>query len=398
MIGIRRTGLIALLAPMVALLATMTAAPAAAQSLFATRGLGVPVAPVDARAAALGGIGVGLMGFHTSLVNPAEMAGLTRRGVSAALQPVSTSVDVEGAEDGTSGTRFPLLAVLYPISERLVFSLGYGGYLDQTWGVVTETDLVIDGETVTVDDVFRSTGGISQLRLSAAWSFAPTFAIGVAAGLMAGNVDRIAIRSFADTIGQIRPFQERMRWRYSAPMGAVGFRWDPSTRLRIGASAMLGADITGETDDENAQDHEYGAPLEVTGGASLRISPLLMASAGAAWSRTPAPAGPTVGEETVRVGGGIEYQGLRSGLRTYPIRLGARWGQLPYRFDDETQPTEWGAALGLGFRLGDPMDPAAVADVSVERGGRSGLEGSAISGGVEEQLWRLTFSLSLFAR
>lgn len=382
----------------VALLATVAAGPAAAQSLFATRGLGVPVAPVDARAAALGGIGVGLLGFHTSLVNPAEMAGLTRRGVSAALQPVSTSVDVEGAEDGTSGTRFPLLAVLYPISERLVLSVGYGGYLDQTWGVTTETELIIDGESVTVDDVFRSTGGISQLRLSAAWSFAPTFSIGVAAGLMAGNVDRVAIRSFADSVGIIRPFQERMRWRYSAPIAAVGMRWDPAERLRLGASAMMGADITAETDDENAQDHEYGAPLEVTGGASFRISSLLMASAGAAWSRTPAPTGPTVGDETVRIGGGLEYQGLRSGLRAYPVRLGVRWGQLPYRFDDESQPTEWGAALGLGFRLGDPMDPAAVADISIERGARSGLAGTAVSGGVDEQLWRFTFSLSLFAR
>ena len=62
-----------------ALLMLCSTLTASAQSLFATRGLGVPVSPVDARVAALGGMGVGLLGFHTSMVNPAELAGLSRR-------------------------------------------------------------------------------------------------------------------------------------------------------------------------------------------------------------------------------------------------------------------------------------------------------------------------------
>jgi hypothetical protein len=66
--------------------------------------------------------------------------------------------------------------------------------------------------------------------------------------------------------------------------------------------------------------------------------------------------------------------------------------------DDESQPTEKGVSAGLGFRLGDPMDPAAIADFSIERASRSGLDGGVVSGGVDEQLWRITFSLSIFAR
>jgi long-subunit fatty acid transport protein len=372
--------------------------PAAAQSLFATRGLGVPVAAVDARGAALGGIGVGLLGFHTSLVNPAELAGLTRRGVSAALQPISSSVEADGQQDGTSGTRFPLLSVLYPVSERLVLSLGYGGYLDQTWGVVTESEQTINGESVTVNDLLRSTGGIAQMRLSAAYSLSPVFSIGAAAGLLAGNVDRLAVRTFDDEAGQIQFFEERMRWRYSAPIAAVGFRWDPANRVRIGASAMTGADLKARSDDEGAEDRDYGAPLEVNAGASLRLSSLLMATAGGTWGRAPTTTGTTISTNTMRIGGGLEYQGLRSGLRTYPVRLGAHWAQLPYHMDDETQPTETGVSAGLGFRLGDPMDPAAIADFSVGRATRGGLDGGVVTGGVDEQLWRFTFSLSIFAR
>jgi hypothetical protein len=381
-----------------ALIMASAATPAAAQSLFATRGLGVHVAPVDARGAALGGIGVGLLGFHTSLVNPAELAGLTRRGVSAALQPVSSNVEVDGDEDGTSGTRFPLLSILYPASERLVLSLGYGGYLDQTWGVLTVSEQEINGEAVGVNDLLQSTGGIAQMRLSAAYALSPAFAVGAAAGLLAGNVDRLAVRTFDDEAGEIRFFEERMRWRYSAPIAALGFRWDPVNRVRVGASVMAGTDVKARSDDADAADQDYGGPLELNAGASLRLTPLLMATAGGAWGRAPITTGTTISSKTMRLGGGLEFQGLRQGLRTYPVRLGARWAQLPYHMDGESQPTEAGVSAGLGFRLGDPMDPAAIADFSVERASRSGLEGGVVSGGVDEQLWRITFSLAIFAR
>jgi hypothetical protein len=390
MTRVHRTSLITLL-----LLAA--AAPLAAQSLFATRGLGVPVAPLDARAAALGGMGVGLLGFHTSLVNPAEISGISRRGVSAALQPVSTSADVDGVEDGTSGTRFPLMSILYPLSQRLVLSAGYGGFLDQGWGVITESEQVIGDQTVPVTDVLRSTGGIAQLRLSAAYALSPTFSIGAAAGLLTGNVDRSVTRSFADSANIIRDFEERLRWRFSAPIASVGARWDIASGIRIGASAMVGGDLSARSDDDNAEERSYGAPLDFAAGFSARVTPLLMATAGAGWSRMPSTSGETVSSESLRAGAGLEFQGVRSGLRTYPVRLGVRWSQLPYHLEGEEQPTELGAAFGLGFRLGDPMDPAAVADFGVERASRSGLGGGAVSG-VDERLWRFTFSLSLFAR
>lgn len=382
----------------IAFLMACGVAPASAQSLFATRGLGVPVAAVDARGAALGSIGVGLLGFHTSMVNPAELAGLSRRGVSAALQPVSTSVNVDGVEDGTSGTRFPAVSILYPVSPRLVLSLGYGGYLDQTWGVLSQSQQVINDEEVTINDLLRSTGGIAQMRLSGSYALTPTLAVGAAAGLLAGNVERLAIRTFADSANSIRAFEERRRWRYSAPIGVAGFRWDPASGIRVGASVMAGGELAARSDDEGAVERDYGSPLEVTAGASVRISPLLMATAGGSMSRMPGTDGTTTTSDAMRAGGGLEYQGLRSGLRTYPIRLGVRWSQLPYHLENESQPTELGFSGGLGFRLGDPMDPAAVADFSVERATRTGLTGGAVSDGVDEQLWRITFSLSLFAR
>jgi hypothetical protein len=384
----------------VAILSTASfAASAAAQSLFSTRGLGVPVPAVDARAAALGGIGVGLIGFHTSLTNPAEFAGVVQRGVSAALQPVSTSFDVEGAEDGTSGTRFPLLTIIYPLSERLVISAGYGSFLDQSWGVVTESTQVIGGESYEVRDLLRSRGGIAQARLSAVYSLSPSFAVGAAGGLLTGNVERVAARVFIDSAGgQFRGFSDERRWEYNAPIGVVGARLDLAGRIRLGASALFGGDLSASGNTADSEDRTYGAPLQLSAGASARITPLLMATGGTVWSRMPATAGDVIMRETLRVGGGVEYQGLRRGLRTYPLRLGGHWSQLPYHLQDEAAPTEWGVGGGIGFRLGDPANPAAVADVGLERGRRTGLGGGALNEDMNENLWRFSFSLSLFAR
>jgi hypothetical protein len=382
------------------------AAPASAQSLFATRGLGVPAPPVDARAAALGGVGLGLIGFHTSLVNPAEVAGVTRRGVSAAFQPVWGNVDVQGAEDGLNATRFPLVRILYPFGQRTVGSIAFGSYLDQSWAVTTQSETVIGEQTVGVTDLLRSTGGIAQLRVGAAYSVSPTFSVGVAAGLLTGNSERSAFRSFSgDTTGTVRNFEERLRWNYLAPLGSVGVRWDLAGRLRVSASAMVGGDLDATAQGGDAEDREYGAPMELAAGASARLSSVLIANAGAAWSRYPAldreapgsvAAPATTSTETVRIGGGVEYQGVRSGVRTYPIRLGARYATLPYALGDESEASEWAAGLGVGLRLGDPGNPAALVDMALERGARTGLDSVRVPGGVSEQLWRFTFSLSLF--
>src|SRR5687768_11045731 len=101
------------------LLALIAAAqPAASQSLFGVRGLGVPVDPIDPRGRALGSSGLGLLGLNTSMVNPAELADIRRRGVVAALQPFYGAEELGGAKDNVAGTRFPLIQLLYPVRQR----------------------------------------------------------------------------------------------------------------------------------------------------------------------------------------------------------------------------------------------------------------------------------------
>lgn len=383
------------------------AVPAAgsAQSLFSARGLGLPVAPVDARARALGGIGVGLLGFNSSLTNPAEAAGLGRRGVAAALQPSSGSAELGDLSSDFGGTRFPLLRVFYPVSPRLTVDLGYGGWFEQSWATESTGTEVIGGESVDVRDIVESIGGIAQVRLGVAYWLSPRVAVGAAAGLYTGNLDRRVRRSFADSLVGYQPFDTRYRWEYRAPLFSAGVRVDPAPGVRVGAAATLGGSLDIDNVEGAGGDAEASLPLRVTAGASALLSSVLLATAGAEWASTDAAtfegADALANEEaraSWRIGGGLEYQGLGTAARTFPLRLGGQYAQLPYYQTGEEPATEWTASAGIGFLLaGDAAAPAAVADIGFERGRRSGLATDSRPE-LSESFWRFTFSIALFSR
>jgi len=375
-----------------------------AQSLFATRGLGVPAPPVDARSRALGGTGIGLLGLNTSLVNPADVAGIGRRGVSAALQPGSASPELAGESGSISASRFPLIRFMYPLSARVTASLGYGSFLEQSWAVELEGSEQIGSQTVVTRDVIQSTGGIARVGLGLAWQVTPSFAVGGAAGLLTGNLDRRITRSFGgDSATSLLPFETRLRWDFDGTFFTGGIRLDAAGVARASASLTVMPDVQIDGVEAGARDDQTQMPMRLNAGASGILSNTLLAAAGAEWTR--GAAGPVFEaidataqqRDTWRVGGGFEYEGIRSRAKSYPLRLGASWAQLPYYNAGETPATEWSASVGIGFRLaGDEAGPLAVADMAIERGGRSGLQSTALPDGLKEPFWRFTFSLSLF--
>lgn len=387
-----------------AVLALATALPAHAQSLFSTRGLGVPLPPLDARARALGGIGVGLLRLNTSLVNPADIAGLRRRGVAAVVQPWSGSAELDDQTGDVDGTRFPLIRLMMPVSSRTVLSFGFGAALEQSWAVEIDGFQRLGPDSVPTTDLIESSGGISQISLGVAFAVTPAIAVGVSGGIYTGNLDRTVARTFNDTTITAEPFFERLRWNYTAPQASVGVRIDPTPFIRVGASLNVSPDLDIDGREGDAEDDEARLPLQFATGASGLLSPELLLAVGADYSWGDPGAVFEVADSvaqqrnTWRIGGGLEWEGARSGDRVFPIRIGASWAQLPYYDLGETPATEWSGALGLGFRMaGDELGPRAVVDAAFERGRRSGLDSELNPGGLTESFWRFTFSLALFA-
>jgi len=390
---------------LLAIVMIVSTAPVAAQSLLGTRGLGVPVAPVDARGRALGGIGVGLLGTSASFLNPADAAGAPRKGVLAAVQPITGSVEVNGASDGFGGARFPVMNVLYPIGTRLVATAGYGGFLDQSWAIRKENRIVVGSDTLTTSDLLDSRGGIARLQLGLAYTVTPELAVGLGGGVYTGGLERRVARGFPGAEPPLQAYDERFRWDYLAPHATLGVRWDPDPALRLSAAVTLSGVLAADSAGGPARSATFDLPHRAVVGASAMLGPDLMATLGAertfgvaATESDPSQEVATVAErETWRLGGGLEFTGVRRGARTYPLRLGGSWLQLPFHRVDEEPATEWAVGGGAGFRFGDVSAPLALADLTVERGRRSGLA-TANTSGLSESFWRFTFAVAVFGQ
>lgn len=391
-----------------ALLATLLLwTGAGAQSLTSIQGLGYPVTPVDARTEIMGGIGVGLGGFGVPLTNPAAAAGIQRRGFVLAVENTDRDIRL-GEETGESGaTRFPLLRGLLPV-RGVVLSLGYGGVLDQSWGVATAGEAPLGGgEMLPFQEVISSTGGLGQVQLGAAMPLGESFAVGAAIGALTGN-QRIRLTRRFDTtaVSDFRPFDETFGWRYSGVTASAGAEWQLEGVAQAGASVTWSGAVSADSTDGRARARDFDLPLQVAGGASAYLGPSLLAAVSGRWSgwsgsEPGGVGGEVVGDvlgarDTWEIGVGLELDDPESRRnRNFPVRVGYQYRQLPFTFVSDA-PSEWLVGAGVGMRLGTDVDnPLAVVDLAVQRGERSAA-GNETVGDFEESLWRVSLSVALF--
>ena len=122
-----------LLLATVALLSS--ASPAAAQSLFNSAGLGLPLEALDGRSRALGNLGIGLPGASFLPTDPAALGRFTVSTGVIAAQPswVDFSNDV-GQSGNFQGNRFPLIGLAYPLAGGMA-SVQLGSFLDQNFRI-----------------------------------------------------------------------------------------------------------------------------------------------------------------------------------------------------------------------------------------------------------------------
>lgn len=386
-------------------LTVLTTASARAQSLTALRGLGYPIIATDARSEALGGLGIGLFGLAEPLTSPASAATVRRRGivVSAAATERTSALGDVSASTGT--TRFPLIKLLFPVG-NVVLTGGYGSFLDQSWSVTREGTQELGTGAVGYEDILESRGGVGQARLGVAIPLGQRFAVGVNAGLFTGGQD-LTIRRLFDTtaVGDLEAYSETRRFQYSGTSAQVGFRWDPASVLRLAGSLTWSGTLTADSIAGIVAGQEYDLPLQVAAGASAYLAPSVLFAVSGRWSGWSAtdPSGGLLdadpaasSRDTWEVGAGIELDNPeRRAARSFPLRLGFQYRQLPFTFVTEA-PTEWLASAGIGMRIGvDPDTPLARIDLTVQRGART-APGNAAVADLDETLWRFVAGISIF--
>src|SRR5690606_38315591 len=114
----------------------------------------------------------------------------------------------------------------------------------------------------------------------------PSLSLGAAGGLYTGSLLRTIQRQFLESELDVPldPFQTRLRWEYSGPVGVLGLLWDPDPAFRLGGSVTLANNLEITAKEGVAQDDEVKMPLRATVGASALLSSDLVVAAGAEWA------------------------------------------------------------------------------------------------------------------
>ena len=383
-------------ARLAAILLPALAAPAtvSAQSFLGFRALGVPVRAIDARATALGNLGIGLAQVEISATDPAASARLVFPTLGVTMQPSWGSFDV-GEQTGTSRTnRLPLLGIGYPLtSVGGVVTASLSGHLEQRWVAKRRSTVILNEVEVEVEDSYRNEGGTSVLRLGWAQRVGSRLSLGVSAGSYLGRLERVFDRELDSLAvgGEVYSFREQSAWRYSGFLVSAGFNADPHSLIHLAGAAEWSGTLSEVPQEDTEGEGRYTIPVRFSAGATGRLSPRLALNVSGVYQDWAASDGFLAGVTSGRkwsYGAGVELHLVDGETRSLPVRLGYRRLAPPFRFESE-DPAESVWSLGVGLNLVEADDLRfGWMDLAFERGSRH-------SAPLNERYWRATVTLGI---
>jgi long-subunit fatty acid transport protein len=353
----------------VAVLAAWAQPPCAVaqDSVFGIRGLGFLGRPISARSAGTAG-GYGVFDGSSAL-NPASLAAWRGAVGWAVGAGTVRSFDPGSGALSLSSTRFPVFGFAVPVSARLVVGISASDYLNRNWTVTRDTTIMPRDSLVAVTDQTRSAGGVTDIRLAAAYRLSETVAVGLGLHALAGSSQTSVRRDFP-TDSAYSSFQEYAETDYSGFGVSVGLFVTPWPKLILGASARVNGRLEAASPSDTAR---VRLPAEFNGGVYYRPSDGVMFASTvgyATWSAATndlKAAGQPPSRDVWSVGVGVEAALLRLGRQSLPVRVGYRWRQLPFPIGGSPL-NEHAFAAGFGFTAAGGR---ATVDVAVESGSRS---------------------------
>ena len=337
------------------LLALLAAAPSLAEaqsSQFGIRGLGQPGRPYSARAAGTGGA-FGLFDPESGL-NPAALDATTTVVAGFTGAQSYRSVDNPAGSESLRESRFPLIAFAGPVKRfPMVLGLSYASYTDRDFTVATADTVAIRDVLVPVSDTVSSRGGISDLRFAGSYRVGPGWAVGASFHVLTGSSRMAFDRTFSDSS------YDRVSQRAELSYGGVGASIGTVRQLgpRLSVAALIRSDGDVGVDRDSTPAYEVDLPWTFGVGFRFRASPRLeLATQGLfrTWRGSNSDLllqGAPGAKNTVEVALGGEYVGDPRRPFRRPLRLGVRYGTLPFPLLGGPQPKEFAASLGSGARF-----------------------------------------------
>ena len=355
-------------ASLVLLMTLAAVGPAAAQgSSFALRGLGWAGRPVSARTAGVGGA---YAAFDPAMgTNPAALGRQRSVGGWAVGAPSRRTFDGPLGTATNETVRFPLLGFAAPTPYRVTVGLSISDYLDRSYAIALRDTVNIRGEDEPYTDAVRSVGGVTDIRLGAAYRAQPRLLLGAGLHFYTGSARLSAQRVFDDASFLAVLITENTDFRGIG--GSFGVLAQPLRRVELGASVRLNGQLRSQ--NSSGITARTPLPLEASGGLRLELVPgVLLAGTAqwAGWSRADSALRAETAEgarDTWSLGVGAEALRVTLIKLRTPLRAGYRWRQMPFSsLGQEVSEQAWSAGFGFQF-----AQERAALDLAYESGSRS---------------------------
>lgn len=382
-----------------ALLALGLAYPAgvvAQESVFNLGGFGTPTSGEGLRGRALGGAGLGLDGPAFSVENPAGLARFAAAGIYLSILGQQTDIEATEGTGEFDDVVFPMGQVVVPANDRLSLAVGYSEFLDFDAGL--ESVLVMDGDSVPVS--LDADGGLSIIAPAAAYVLDERTRVGISLDIYLGSREAVRTVGLDDVEQGALETADTLARDFRAIGGTIGVERDVGSRVRVSAAYRLRPTVSSEITRAPGEGlvgrkTDLEIPDEFMIGATARLSQAVLIAAAArrsGWGDFETEGVPDGRmADAVEFGGGLEWrpEGALYGLlsREAPLRVGARWRQLPLELAGEPV-TEWSGTVGYGRRFGG----RSSIDLTFEFGTRGTLDDHGLS----ESFLRLGVGLSTF--
>ena len=342
---------VALPALALAVVTLAAARPLVAQGTAGSQGFGYPTAQLGSRAAA--SVGAFTEFDETTPLNPAALLGWRNAGVHFQYEPEFRTTEAGGSTTRTAVNRVPVVLAALPVGSRAVVALSFSSLLDRTWATNVVNRQLVGAESLYVNDISSSDGGMNDIRVAAAFRVGSWLDLGVGAHAIVGldRFNQTVLLSRADprttttTSTEFSPYGQSADIRFSGSAYSLGATIRPYNRVSLALSARRGESVTLTRRDSTLATGRVPDRLGV--GLAWEPVPRTTVAADADWTgwSSLAPLS-TVSkpQDALGLSVGVETPGPRFAGRALTIRGGFRHRELAY-----DAPTAFSSGLATSY-------------------------------------------------
>lgn len=357
------------------------------QGTLSTQGLGYPPGQLSTAAITMGGASGEADPY--SALNPASISLLLTPIVFMQAEPEFRRVRIDGRDQKSSVSRFPLFMGSLPLGSRWAVGVSASTLLDRTWSTTVRDTPVVNGEPLPATYRQRSDGSIADVRLALAYAVSRWLRLGAGGHVYTGRNVLESELAFDDSARFLRD-PEEAQVSYSGNAVSVGAQAFWPRLGTIGVSYRRGAGLrlyegTKTVATARVPDH-FGVSVVYLG---IRGTTLGVRAARDSWANM-IDLGRTLNVHEgwdIGVGGDVAGPAFGSGSPV-AVRVGYRWRTLP--FSATPAPVKERTGSG-GFAL-----PMSGGRVDLSFGALYATRTGGGTGAVTESAW--TFSTGFAVR